>query len=395
MRNNFMFTSESVTPGHPDKLCDQISDAIVDRLLQQDPLARVIAECAVSTGVLFLSVRFDPNAAVDFTQVARRVIDGVGYRRRHFNSKSCTILTSLEELSDSRHNLLDIEQLSDAKIEAIPAKDQATVFGFACNQTPQLMPLPIVMAHQLARYLDAARQQSLPYLNPDGKTQVGIEYRDRQPKRIHSVTVIASQAESTPISLEQLRQEVREQVVFPAFAHQSIQPDEDTRIFINPEGPVISGGPSIHDGLTGRKNGIDTYGEYAKHSSAALSGKDPLRIDRVGAYVARYAAKNVVAAGLAEECEVQLSYTIGLSHPVSIQVEAFDTEQIPEEEIVRRLEQHFDFRPAGIIQKFGLKQIPFRSKDGFYQKLAVYGHMGRTDLELPWEQTDKVSALQQ
>ncbi|MEO0759940.1 MAG: methionine adenosyltransferase [Cyanobacteria bacterium J06648_16] len=391
MRNNFMFTSESVTPGHPDKLCDQISDAVVDRLLQQDPLARVMAECAVSTGVLFLSVRFEPNAAVDFTQVARQVIDRVGYHQPPFSSKHCTILTNLEELSGQRRDRT--EQLTDAQIERIAAKDQATVFGFACNQTPQLMPLPVVMAHALARALTAARQQTLPYLNPDGKTQVGIEYRHRQPHRIHSVTVVASQAESAEISLEQLRQDIRTEVIVPAFAEQPLQPDPQTLIFVNPDGPVINGGPAVHDGLTGRKNGIDTYGDYAKHSSAALSGKDPLRIDRVGAYAARYAAKNVVAAGLAAACEVQLSYTIGLSHPVSVQVEAFDTEQIPEEAIAQRLVQHFDFRPAGIIRDFGLETLPAKFTDGFYQKLAVYGHMGRTDLAPPWEQTDKVSLL--
>lgn len=388
MRKDFMFTSESVTPGHPDKLCDQISDAIVDRMLQQDPRTRVLTECAVSTGVLFLAARFDPNGAVDFTQVARRIIDQVGYDQPRFNSKSCTILTSLEELSEAQRSRLNIEQLSDADLDQIPAKDQATVFGFASNQTPELMPLPIVLAHQLTRCLDAVRQQSLSYLAPDGKTQVGVEYRDRQPHRIHSVTVITSQKETADVEIDQLRQDVREHVVFPAFADYPIQPDEDTRIFINPEGAIVGGGPSIHAGLTGRKNAIDTYGEYAKHSGAALSGKDPLRVDRIGAYAARHAAKSVVAADLADECEVQLSYTIGLSQPVSVQVETFDTERVPEDEIVQRLKQTFDFRPAGIIRRFDLNQLPTQSKDGFYRKLAVYGHFGRPELKLPWERTE-------
>jgi S-adenosylmethionine synthetase len=394
MRQDFMFTSESVTPGHPDKLCDQISDAIVDRVLQQDPLARVMTECAVSTGVLFLAARFDPNAAVDFTQMARRVIDQVGYTQPRFNSKSCTILSSLEELPTDKRYRCDVRQLSVAEIDDITARDQATVFGFACNQTPQFMPMPVVMAHQLARSLDAARQGTLPYLNPDGKTQVGVEYRERRPTRIHSLTVIASQAEASQVTLSQLRHDVQARVITPAFADAAIRPDQDTRIFINPEGPVISGGPSVHAGLTGRKNGIDTYGEYAKHSSAALSGKDPFRIDRVGAYAARYAAKNIVAANLAEACEVQLSYTIGLSRPVSIQVETFGTEQIPETEITRRVEQNFDFRLGSIMQQFDLQQLPSHSKDGFYQRLATYGHMGRPDLDLPWESLDKVSCLQ-
>jgi S-adenosylmethionine synthetase len=390
MRKNFMFTSESVTPGHPDKLCDQISDAIVDRILQHDPQARILTECAVSTGVLFLAARFDPTGAVDFTQIARRVIAQVGYQQPRFNSKSCTILTSLEEFSENQRQRLNVQELSEAEMDRIPAKDQATVFGFACNQTPELMPLPIVLAHQLARQLDQVRQEALRYLAPDGKTQVGVEYRNRQPKRIHSVTVIASQLEAADVTLDQLRHDIKHKVVLPAFYDRSLQPDNDTRIFINPDGPVISGGPSVHAGLTGRKNGIDTYGEYAKHSGAALSGKDPLRIDRIGAYAARQAAKSVITSGLAEECEVQLSYTIGLSHPVSIEVETFDTEKVPEEEIVLRLQKTFDFRPAGILRRFNLTQHPAQSTDGFYQKLAVYGHVGRLDLRLPWEQAEEI-----
>jgi len=388
MRKHFMFTSESVTPGHPDKLCDQISDAIVDRILQQDAQARVLTECAVSTGVLFLAARFDPTGAVDFTQVTRRVIDQVGYNQPDFNSKSCTILTHLEEMPEHQRMHLDIDQLSEIDIDHIPAKDQATVFGFACNQSPEMMPLPVVLAHQLARHLDEARH-TLSYLAPDGKTQVGVEYRDRRPYRIHSVTIIASQVDDADLSFEQLQSDMRDKVLPAAFADQPLQPDDNTRIFINPDGPVVGGGPAIHAGLTGRKNGIDTYGEYAKHSSAALSGKDPLRIDRIGAYAARHAAKNVVASGLADECEVQLSYTIGLSQPVSIEVETFDTEKISEEDILQRIEQNFDFRPAGIIRRFGLHQLPASSKDGFYQHLAVYGHVGRSDLKIPWEQVNQ------
>jgi S-adenosylmethionine synthetase len=394
MKKNFMFTSESVTPGHPDKLCDRISDAIVDRLLQQDPYARVITECAVSTGIVFLAARFEPNANVDFTNIARKVIAEVGYDRPDFNSKTCSILTSLEELPPDKIHNFDEKKLSDAEIEEIPVKNQVTVFGFACNQTPTLIPLPIWFAHKLARQLDIARRDKiLPYLAPDGKTQVGVEYKNRQPTRIHSLTIIASQNSETKPNLQQLRHDIQEAVIQPALNDEAIHPDENSRIFVNPDGLVIGGGPSLHSGLTGRKNAIDTYGEYSKHSGAALSGKDPIRIDRIGAYAARYAAKNVVAANLADECEVQLSYTIGLSRPVSVEVETFGTGKVDEQEIIARLKDNFDFRLAGIIRHFNLRFLPSLTKGGFYQKLAAYGHVGRIDLELPWEKTDKAEVL--
>jgi S-adenosylmethionine synthetase len=394
MRKNFMFTSESVTPGHPDKLCDQISDAIVDRILQQDPHSRVLTECAVSTAIVFLSARFSPNANVDFIRVARQVIEQVGYDQPGFNGRDCSILTSLEEFPPTREQDFDEMSLSDDEMETIPVKNQATVFGFACNQTDALMPLPIWLAHKLARQMMHAKEtKTLPYLTPDGKTQVGIEYRDRQPVRIHSIAIIASQLKESAPTLEQLCNDIRATVIEPAFDGEAIRPDADTRIFINPDGLVIMGGPAVHSGLTGRKNAIDTYGEYSKHSGAALSGKDPLRIDRVGAYAARYAAKNVVAAGLADECEVQLSYSIGLARPVSIEVETFGTGNIPEEDIITLLSEHFDFRLAGIMRQFNLRHLPSKVKGGFYRKLAAYGHVGRMDLALPWEKTDRVSLL--
>ncbi|MGV2827985.1 methionine adenosyltransferase [Myxosarcina sp. GI1(2024)] len=391
MKKDFMFTSESVTQGHPDKLCDRISDAIVDRLLQQDPFSRIITECAVSTGIVFLSARFEPNANVDFTNVARRVIEEVGYDQPSFNSKTCSILTSLEELPVNKQSNFDEKQLSDAEIEAITVKNQVSVFGFACNQTETLMPLPIWLAHKLARQLDRVRQEKiLPYLAPDGKTQVGVEYRDLQPYRIHSLTVVASQNQPLTPNLQQLEKDIYETVIEPAFADEGIQPDENTRIFVNPDGIDSPGGPASHSGLTGRKNAIDTYGEYAKHSGAALSGKDPIRIDRIGAYAARYAAKNVVAANLADECEVQLSYTIGQARPVSIEVETFGTGKIAEEKMIEQLHQHFDFRLAAIIRQFDLRFLPSLNRGKFYQHLSAYGHMGRKELELPWEKTDKV-----
>ena len=400
MKRDFMFTSESVTEGHPDKLCDRISDAIVDHFLRHDPFTRVVTECAVATAIVFIAARFESDAAIDFTKVARQVIKQVGYEESSFSAKTCSIVTSLKELPPSEYRHFDEQKLSDAEIEEIAVKNQATVFGFACNQTPALMPLPIWLAHQLARRLTEVRVQNiLPYLTPDGKTQVGIEYRDRQPSRIHSITIIASQYpldHSLSPDLKQLQEDIRTTVIKPVFETEIIKPDPDTRIFINPDGALIFGGPAAHSGLTGRKNAIDTYGEYSRHSGAALSGKDPTRIDRSGAYAARYAAKNIVAAGLAEECEVQLSYSIGLARPVSIQVETFGTGKISDEELKTLLEKNFDFRLAGIIKQFNLRFLPSLIKGGFYKQLATYGHVGRIDLGLvPWEEKDKTSLLKE
>ena len=398
MKQDFMFTSESVTEGHPDKLCDLIGDALVDHFLRRDPYSRVITECAVSTAIVFIAARFASDELVDFTKIARHVIKQVGYHQPDFNAKTCSIVTSLKELPESEYRYFDEKSLSEAEIEQIAVKKQATVFGFACNQTPALMPLPIWLAHQLARRLTAARCQNLlPYLTPDGKTQVGVEYRERRPQRIHSITVIASQNQPSTSGgpdCKRLKDDIRSCIIDPVFQEQEIQPDSKTRIFVNPDGPLILGGPAVHSGMTGRKNAIDTYGEYSRHSGAALSGKDPTRIDRVGAYAARYAAKNVVAAGLADECEVQLSYSIGLSRPVSIQVETFGTGKIPEPEIRKLLKEHFDFRLAGIIKQFNLRFLPSILKGGFYRQLAAYGHVGRTDLGVvPWEETDKIELL--
>ncbi|MGK7917922.1 MAG: methionine adenosyltransferase [Prochloraceae cyanobacterium] len=400
MKQDFMFTSESVTEGHPDKLCDQISDAIVDRFVRQDPFSRIVTECAVSTAIVFIAARFESDALVDFTKIARQVIKQVGYDRASFSAKTCSIVTSLKELPPSKYRYFDEQKLSEQEIEEITVKNQATVFGFACDQTPAFMPLPIWLAHKLAKRLSQVRVDNiLPYLTPDGKTQVGVQYRDRRPERIHSITVIASQNPSSngdSPDLKQLQQDIRETVINPVFEDENIKPDDTTRIFINPDGPLILGGPAVHSGVTGRKNAIDTYGEYSRHSGAALSGKDPTRIDRVGAYAARYAAKNVVAAGLADECEVQLSYSIGLARPVSIQVETFGTGKIPDQDIKVLLQKYFDFRLAGIVRQFNLRFLPALIKGGFYKKLAVYGHVGRTDIGLvPWEETDKVSVLQE
>jgi S-adenosylmethionine synthetase len=397
MKKDFIFISESVTEGHPDKLCDQISDAIVDHFLQQDPYARIIAECAVATAIVFIAARFNGKATVDFPALARSVIHQIGYDQPGFNSRNCSIVTSLKEMPDQNQSRFDEKNLSEKEMNHILIKNQVTLFGFACNQTSALMPLPIWLAHKLARKLTSLRlQHILPYLEPDGKTQIGVEYRQGRPCRIHSITLIASQT-SPPHSggptLDRLEDDLREMIITPVFNDEEIVPDKRTRIFVNPDGPFIMGGPSIHSGLTGKKNAIDTYGEFSRHSGAALSGKDPLRIDRIGAYAARYAAKNIVAAGLAEECEVQLSYSIGFPRPVSIQVETFGTGKVSDDKIVELLEDHFDFRLAGILKQFNLRYLPLILKGGFYRKLAAYGHMGRMDIGLPWEVTDKANLL--
>ncbi len=394
---NYVFSSESVTEGHPDKLCDQISDAVVDHFLQQDPFASVIAECAVSTAILFIAARFSSAAYVDFANVARTVINQIGYDHKDFNAKSCSIITSLKEFSPEIRLNFDERKLSEEEVERIPVRNQVTLFGFACDQTASFMPLPIWLAQKLARKLTSVRLQNiLPYLMPDGKTQVGVEYRDGRPYRIDTITVIASQSrpehKGGPDS-HRLREDIIQLVVEPCFQEEEIKPDRKTKLFINPEGPFIVGGPAVHSGLTGRKNAIDTYGEYARHSGAALSGKDPTRIDRVGAYAARYAAKNIVAAGLARECELQLSYSIGLPRPASIQVETFGTGKISDDKIGALVKAHFDFRLASIIRQFNLRYLPSVVKGGFYRKLGAYGHVGRMDIGLPWEVTDKAYIL--
>jgi S-adenosylmethionine synthetase len=397
MKKDFMFTSESVTEGHPDKLCDIISDAIVDHYLQKDPFAKVIAECAVSTAIVFIAARFASAVTIDFTNIARQVIGQIGYDQKAFNAKTCSVVTSLREFPEEERRPVDERIMTDQEVERVPVRNQVTVFGFACNQTPGFMPLPIWLSHRLARKLTSVRlQKALPYLAPDGKTQVGIEYCDGRPSRVHSITIIASQRKSAGAGgpdIKTLSDDIRAAVIQPVFQDEEIKPDGRTRIFVNPDGPFIIGGPSVHSGLTGRKNAIDTYGEYSRHSGAALSGKDPSRIDRIGAYAARYAAKNVIAAGLASSCEVQLSYSIGLARPVSIQVETFGTGSVPDQRIAELLERHFEFRVAGIIKQFNLRYLPSVIKGGLYRKLASYGQMGRMDIGLPWELTDKAVLL--
>ncbi len=394
MSDDFVFTSESVTVGHPDKLCDQVSDAIVDFFLRQDPHSSIVAECAISSGIMFVSTHYASKAGLAIPEVAREVIRGVGYSKDVFDADACAIMTSFMDHTATDYRRLNLDDMDDAEIGRLTAKHQATVFGYACDQTAAMMPLPIWLAHRLADKLDDADvSKALPYLLPDGKTQVAIEYRSGEPSRIHSITLVASQATRDAASPSQLQDDLISHVVEPVLKAEGLRADEGTRIHVNPEGPLVGGGPAAHSGLTGRKTGIDTYGEYARHSGTALSGKDPMRIDRVGAYIARYAAKNVVAAGLARECEVQLSYAIGVPEPVSIRVRSFGTGSVDEDEIRERLVRAVDLRPAGIVRDLGLRKLPAQHPEGFYRRLAVYGHMGRTDMDVPWEWTDKVDAL--
>jgi S-adenosylmethionine synthetase len=392
--DDFIFTSESVTTGHPDKLCDQVSDAIVDHFLRQDPNSQIVAECAVASGVLFISAHYASTAGLAIPDMARYVIRQVGYSKEVFDADACTIMTSFMDHTASAYRTLDLEHMDDADLDRITAKHQVTVFGYACDQTQALMPLPIWLAHRLVDRLDDEDlTETLPYLLPDGKSQVGIEYREGKPPRIHSLILVASQTSADAVSPAQLQDDLVTHVVEPVLAKEGLKADAKTRILVNPDGPLIGGGPAAHSGLTGRKTGIDTYGEYARHSGAGLSGKDPMRVDRVGAYIARYAAKNAVAAGLARECEVQLSYAIGSARPVSIRARTFGTGSVSEKELGERLTASIDFRLGGIVRDLGLRTLPAAHPEGFYQKLAVYGHMGRIDLDVPWERTDKAGAL--
>ena len=388
MTNSYIFTSESVTRGHPDKICDQVSDAIVDHFLEQDPDARIIAECAMSSGVMFISTHYASAAAsLDITDISRRTIREIGYPRDVFDADDCTILTSIKDHSESDYMPIDLDAMSDREINDITARQQTSVFGYACDHTEDLLPLPIWLAHRLAHRIDVVQSgRKLPYLLPDAEIQVGIEFDNNQPVRIHSITLVATQHEDSDADLDALKRDMTERVIDPALKTVKMKKDADTIIHINPDGIRKGGGPAVHSGLTGRKTGIDTYGGLARSSGAALSGKDPMRIDRVGAYVARYAAKNVVAAGLARECEVQLSYSIGSAAPVSLRVRTFNTGEVDDAAIADRLRQVIDFRLGGIVRELGLKTISTRL-GGFYRKLAVYGQMGRGDLEVPWEST--------
>lgn len=407
MSRRSLFTSESVTEGHPDKVCDQISDAILDALLTVDPRARVAAEVVVNTGLVLITGEISSQCHVNFTQIARQKIAEIGYTdsSNGFAAESCAVLVALDEQSpDIAQGVNAASETrdgnSDEALDKIGAGDQGLMFGYACAETPEYMPLPIAIAHRLARRLAVVRKSGeLPYLRPDGKTQVTVVYEDGRPVAIDTLLISTQHApaigEITDEAAVQakIRADLWDQVVIPSFVGLEVQPDESTRFLVNPTGKFVVGGPQGDAGLTGRKIIVDTYGGYARHGGGAFSGKDPTKVDRSAAYAARHLAKNLVAAGLAEKCEVQVSYAIGVARPTSIAIETFGTGKLSEQQLLQLVQDHFELRPAGIIRTFNLQTLPGDRGGRFYQDVAAYGHLGRDDLDLPWESLDKVELL--
>ena len=386
------FTSESVTEGHPDKICDQISDAVLDALMEQDPMSRVACETSITTGLVLVMGEITTNAYVDIQKIVRETIREIGYDRAKygFDCDTCGVITAIDEQSSDIamgvDKALEAKEhlMSEDDIEAIGAGDQGMMFGFATNETPEYMPYPIALAHKLARKLTEVRKNgTLPYLRPDGKTQVTVEY-DENDKPVRLDAVVLSTQHGEEVSQEQIHADVKKYIFDEVLPQELI--DEKTKFFINPTGRFVIGGPNGDSGLTGRKIIVDTYGGYARHGGGAFSGKDCTKVDRSAAYAARYVAKNIVAAGLADKCEIQLSYAIGVARPTSIMVDTFGTGKLSDEKLVEIIREHFDLRPAGIIKMLDLRRP-------IYKQTAAYGHFGRTDLDLPWEKLDKVDVL--
>ena len=410
---NYLFTSESVTEGHPDKVCDQISDAILDEFLTKDSKSRVAAETTVTTGLALVCGEISSDCYVDIPQVVRQTIKNIGYAGANgggFDYKTCAVLTSIDEQSTdiaggvnkALEKRKDNADTSTSETEDIGAGDQGIMFGYACNETPELMPLPINLAHKLSYRLAKVRKKGiLDYLRPDGKSQVTVEYKDGKPSRIHTIListqhdpVIGTISDNEKIQ-EIIAKDLKEQVINHVFKKEKIKHDKDKKILINPSGRFVIGGPQGDAGLTGRKIIVDTYGGYSRHGGGAFSGKDPTKVDRSAAYAARYVAKNIVAAGLAEKCEIELAYAIGVAEPISILVDTFGTGKISDNNLSELVSKNFDLRPQGIINKFDLRGLPAKNGGKFYQKLAAYGHFGRTDLDIPWEETDKAETLKE
>jgi S-adenosylmethionine synthetase len=388
-----MFTSESVTEGHPDKICDQISDAVLDACLEQDPYSRVACECATKTGFVLLMGEITTKAQINYDELARSVITDIGYTRAKygFDGSTCGVLVAIAEQSGDIAMGVDKSleakegEMAEADIEDIGAGDQGMMFGYACNETPTLFPMPIYLAHKLTRRLAELRKDgTLSWLRPDGKSQVTVEYSYGKPNRVD--TVLVSTQHAPDISPEDVRKAVIEHVIMPVLPPDMV--DEDLKIFVNPTGRFVIGGPQGDAGVTGRKIIVDTYGGMGRHGGGAFSGKDATKVDRSAAYAARWAAKNVVAAGLADRCEIQVAYAIGVAHPLSINVETFGTGKIPDGKIAALIDEYFDLRPGAIIRDLGLRKPIFR-------QVAVYGHFGRDDLDLPWERVDKADLLRE
>jgi S-adenosylmethionine synthetase len=406
LSRRYLFTSESVTEGHPDKICDQISDTILDALLAQDPYSRVAAEVVVNTGLVLITGEITTKATVNYIELARKKIAEIGYTNADngFSANSASVLIALDQQSpDIAQGVNAAKENRDDSTDIFDqtgAGDQGIMFGYACNETPELMPLPISLAHRVARRLAAVRKTGdLPYLRPDGKTQITVEYKNGVPVAID--TILISTQHDAAIGtitddagvLAKIKADLWTAVVLPVFADLEIKPDDKTHFLVNPTGKFVIGGPQGDAGLTGRKIIVDTYGGYSRHGGGAFSGKDPTKVDRSAAYACRHVAKNVVAAGLADKCEIQLSYAIGVAAPVSILVETFGTGKISDDQIFELIEEQFELRPEGILSTFNLRNLPKERNGRFYQDVAAYGHFGREDLELPWEKTDKAADL--